>query len=68
MSGRVPFCEMTKKNGHGQLMLDEIRAKGIELTDEERRNYTKLIKQLKDHKGNNTSFKPVLPLDRFVWH
>ena len=68
VSGRVPFCEMTKKNGHEQLMLDEIRARGIELTDEERRNYTKLIKRLKDHEGNNTSFKPVLPLDRFVWY
>ena len=49
-------------------MLENISARGIELTDKERKKYTKLIKRLKYYKGNNTSFKPVLPLHRFIWY
>ena len=68
MISRVPFCEMTKKNGWDRLILEEITARGINLSPDEQKNYTKVINSLKKHKGKNKSFKPVLHYERFVWY
>ena len=66
--GRVPFSAMTKKRGFDKVVLEEIAARNITLTDDEKKNYTKTIKRLKTHEGNNKSFKPVLPFEQFRWY
>ena len=57
---KVPYSEMTKKKGFAPLMLEEIAARNIVLTDTEKKNYPKIMKILKAHKGDDKSFSPKL--------
>ena len=65
---RIPFSEMKKKKGFNKIVLEEIAARKITLTDKEKKNYTKTIKRLKTHEGHNESFKPVLPFEQFWFY
>ena len=50
-----------------EVMLEEMVARNIVLTDKEKRNYRLAIARLKKV-GNNKSLEPVLPFERFKWY
>ena len=63
----VLFKKMTVKAGFKKVMYEEIAARQITLTPEEKGNYTLLIKRFKKEVGSKKSFKLVLPFERFKW-
>ena len=58
---------MTVKGGFKQLIYDECRERNIEITDEMRADYRKVIRALKNNEGNDKNFRPKLPFDRFKY-
>ena len=67
IEGKIPFCEMKKNKGFAPAIYAEVRARNIIMTEQEWGNYPTVIKKLKEHKGDQKSFKPVMPFDNFVW-
>ena len=64
----VPFKKMTKKAGFQPVILEEMRRRGIQLSEEEKKNYTVTIWRFKEHIGNKGHFSPLLPFERFKWY
>ena len=63
----VPYSAMTVKGGFKQLIYDECRERNIEITDEMRADYRKVIRALKNNEGDHKNFRPKLPFDRFKY-
>lgn len=66
ISNRVLFKKMLK-NPFRPHIIAELNARGITPTEEELRNYPKLLKRLKTHEGNKESFAPVTDYMNFKW-
>ena len=58
---------MTVKAGFKHVTLDKMAARGIILTDKEKKNYTKAMERFKEEKKCTKLFKPVLPYEQFKW-
>ena len=58
---------MTVKSGFKQVMLNKMVARGIILTDKDKKNYTKAMKRFREETKCTKSFKPVLPYEQFKW-
>ena len=58
---------MTVKSGKKELIYGELIARGIEITDEMKKDYRKVIKALKESEGDDKAFKPVMPYEQFQW-
>ena len=54
---------MTVKSGFKQVMLDQMAARGITLTDEEKKKYTNAMKRFREGTKCTQLFKPVLPYE-----
>ena len=48
-------------------ILSELSARGITPTDNELRNYNKLLTRLKTDEGNKTAFFPRTAYENFKW-
>ena len=58
---------MTVRKGFKELMYEEMAARGIDLTDEENRDYRKAMKRFKHEVGSTKSLNPVVEYARFKW-
>ena len=67
IKNEVPFSEMTKVAGFRPAIMDEIAARGITMTPEQMKNFNVVKRILKDHEGNEKSFRPKLDYKRFQW-
>ena len=56
---------MTVKCGFKELIYGQLIARGIEITYEMKKDYRKVIKALKDRKGDGKAFKPVMSYKQF---
>ena len=65
---RVPFKKMTKVNGFSKLLCEEADAREIVMTHDERNKISVVKEKIKQHEGNEVSFKPCLPFERFAWY
>ena len=63
----VPYSAMTVKEGFKRLIYDECPERNIEITDEMRADYRKVIRALKNNEGDNKNFRPKLPFGRFKY-
>ena len=67
ISKRVPYSAMTKKSGRETEIRNELSVRGVVLTDDENRNYTKIMRRLKDNEGDEKSFSPVTGIKKIEW-
>ena len=49
---RVPYSAMKNKNGWETAILNELSARSVVLTDDDNRNYTQIMRRLKDNEGD----------------
>ena len=68
VAGRVPFKKMTKTGGFFKVLCEEADARNIVMTNDERKKVTVVKEKIKQHEGNDVSFKPCLPFERFAWY
>ena len=66
ISNKVLFKKMLKDPFRPHI-LSELSARGITPTDNELRNYNKLLTRLKTDEGNKTSFFPRTAYENFKW-
>ena len=63
----VPYYAMTVKGGFEPLIYEEYCARGIEITAKMRKDYRKVIRELKNNEGDDKNFRPKLAFDRFKY-
>ena len=59
---------MTKTGGFFKVLCEEADARNIVMTNDERKKVTVVKEKIKQHEGNDVSFKPCLPFERFAWY
>ena len=67
MSGRVPFKKLTPMARFKPAVMQEIAARGIELVTADDKKWWSILRKLKTHEGNDTSFHPWTPFENFAW-